>query len=389
MKNVIILLLSMALTGCASDVLIKIDSPTPSATASQRKLAEVKVNDLRTPGVASSKREAAFGVPMGNITFEPRAAEILKRELEVELTNLLAMKGLEKKQFFTSDLLEFGVNTDTTPVYWDVIGKIRLRIKVGEKVHNLAGSHTERTYVWPGEEIIKKVVNKSLSQISSDLRKVMENISSGQLVNIHSKPHLLADQDAPQQTTQERNRQTINMGYYSVIPPPGNSWNVELNKETGRIRFTKPTKSPIGDKGLPVTTIIVGYNWVTQEDMLQLSEQEIADEYRDGEIANMNSEGVIQGSYQLHEVKKDKTMLDGKKLYTLNYKQKGGEWFGKDIIGESILYVYFPPNYQETHKFFLFLISQINEIEKHEEADFTPINTVIKSLQIQVDSDSN
>ena len=42
----------------------------------QARLAEVKANDLRRPGDAASKRDAVFGVPMGNITFDPPEVQI-------------------------------------------------------------------------------------------------------------------------------------------------------------------------------------------------------------------------------------------------------------------------------------------------------------------------
>jgi hypothetical protein len=132
----------------------------------------VKVNDLRTPGVAASKREAAFGVPMGNITFDPPEAQVVKNLLEVELTKILRQKGIQSQQDYVCDLVEFGVNTNTTPLYWDVIGRILLVLKQNGKEYNLFGKHMERTYAWPGESIIEKVVDESLKQIAAGLRPI-------------------------------------------------------------------------------------------------------------------------------------------------------------------------------------------------------------------------
>jgi len=135
-------------------------------------LAQVKVNDLRAPGVAASKREAAFGTPMGNITFQPREAELVKSLLEVELTRLMQEKGISARQDFVCEIQEFGVNTITTPVYWDVVGRIRLVMKKDGKEYDLAGTATERTFVWPGEELVRKVIQASLSDIVPQLRQV-------------------------------------------------------------------------------------------------------------------------------------------------------------------------------------------------------------------------
>ena len=169
MKYLVLITLYSFLVGCAGHVTVKMPL---QEVLNGNLLARVKVNDLRTPGVAASKREAAFGVPMGNITFDPPEAQVVKNLLEVELTKILREKGIQSQQDYVCDLVEFGVNTDTTPLYWDVIGRIQLVLKQNGKEYNLFGKHMERTYAWPGESIIKKVVDESLRQIAAGLRQI-------------------------------------------------------------------------------------------------------------------------------------------------------------------------------------------------------------------------
>ena len=169
MKYLVVITLFIFLAGCAGHVAVKMQL---QEVQNGSLLALVKVNDQRSPGVAASKREAAFGVPMGNITFNPPEAKIVKNLLEVELTKILREKGIQSQQDFACDLVEFGVNTNTTPLYWDVIGRIQLVLKQNGEEYNLSGKHMERTYVWPGESIIKKVVAESLKQIASGLSQV-------------------------------------------------------------------------------------------------------------------------------------------------------------------------------------------------------------------------
>ena len=52
------------------------------------------------------------------------------------------------------------------------MGRIQLVLKDNTKEYNLFGTHTERTYLWPGKKIIKKVVDASFKQIISGLDKV-------------------------------------------------------------------------------------------------------------------------------------------------------------------------------------------------------------------------
>jgi hypothetical protein len=176
--------------GCASNIVVKMPQTTDKAQTEL--LADVKVMDLRRPGVASSKREAAFGVPMGTVEFDPPAAQFIKQELETELTKLLTEKGIRSKRYYVADLIEFGVNTDTTPLYWDVIGRIHLLVNEGENQHDLFGTHTIRTYVWPGEEIIQKVISESMKQIISGLKLVsaggMEKPFTDKSASAASKP---------------------------------------------------------------------------------------------------------------------------------------------------------------------------------------------------------
>jgi hypothetical protein len=170
MRYLLVIAILGALVGCARHVTVNMPKQSVQNGIS---LAKVKVNDLRTPGIAASKREAAFGVPMGNITFSPTESEIIKKFLEVELTKILKQRGIQSQQHYVCDILKFGVNTNTTPLYWDVVGNIQLVLKYGSKQYNLSGNYTERTYVWPGESIMMKVIDESLKQISDELYQAL------------------------------------------------------------------------------------------------------------------------------------------------------------------------------------------------------------------------
>lgn len=117
----------------------------------------VEIRDLRAPGVAASTRQAAFGTPMGNVIFDPPERKLVQNALEVALSQQSQLTGP-----YFCEILEFGVNTNTTPIYWDVVGVVRLKLKHDE--HDLSGSYTERTYLWPGEEILGRVMQESLQK---------------------------------------------------------------------------------------------------------------------------------------------------------------------------------------------------------------------------------
>jgi len=174
LKYALLTALLYLLVGCARDIAVELSLPQPTSVTQGALLATVTVNDLRKPGIAASKREAAFGVPMGNITFDPSEVQLVKETLELELTKLLQERGIQAKQVYECDMVELGVNTITTPLYWDVIGRIRFVLKHSGREYNLAGTHTERTYVWPGEALIKKVIEESLQQVVAGLRPAVQ-----------------------------------------------------------------------------------------------------------------------------------------------------------------------------------------------------------------------
>lgn len=162
----------VAASGCASDVVVRMPPPVPEAGAGAA-LASVTVLDTRAPGVAASKRES-LGQPMGVVTFDPPEAQLLKAHLEAELSRLMAAKGITRPENFSVALTEFGVNTQSTPVYWDCIARIALVLKHGTREFPLTGSGTQRTYAWPGEEVLRKAVSDALAQLNAGLPPVVD-----------------------------------------------------------------------------------------------------------------------------------------------------------------------------------------------------------------------
>ena len=164
------------LTGCAGDVVVRMQPPVAQETgAAGSSLATVTVLDSRQPGVAASKRES-LGAPLGNITFDPPEAQLVKKDLEAELSRLMAAKGITRKETFSALVTEFGVNTQSTALYWDCIAKISLVLKHGNQEFPLTGTGTERTYSWPGEEVLRKATLKAFEEINAGLGPVVDGL---------------------------------------------------------------------------------------------------------------------------------------------------------------------------------------------------------------------
>lgn len=167
MRASVVVILAVLLAACGGPVTVKMQSSPPP---SEGLLAQVRVKDLRTQ--VDPSRRTTLGMPMGNISFDPPEAQLVKNMLETNLTRILRERGVQTPQVYDCDIAEFGVNTASTPLYWDVIGRVHLVLRHEGKQYDFTGSHTERTYVWPGEEIIRKVVEESLKQIAAELANV-------------------------------------------------------------------------------------------------------------------------------------------------------------------------------------------------------------------------
>lgn len=120
---------------------------------------------------------AALGVPMGRLRFDPGPTTLLGQAIvsEVVAAGHTVTDGGEGMQI-TGSVLEFEAQTSTTPLYWDVVGRLALSLKVAARTSGTAApldyraACTDRTYTWPTEEFIAGVMNKCISEFASRLR---------------------------------------------------------------------------------------------------------------------------------------------------------------------------------------------------------------------------
>ena len=200
-ENLVLISTVLFVVGCAttapSNLVVNVDPIEPSELAPSTSLAEVFVDDERTQETGWSERQA-LGVTMGTISFEPNEVELIKRTLEAELTTLLEQRGYQSKQFYISDLLEFYVETPSTALYWDIIGRVKVRLTLRDQTLDLYGTNTERTYSWPGEEIIERVVQNSLAQMATELENAFRELPSDELAGLPERPSDWAELKAEQ-----------------------------------------------------------------------------------------------------------------------------------------------------------------------------------------------
>jgi hypothetical protein len=69
----------------------------------------------------------------------------------------------------------FTLHTDVTAVYWDVVVDAAVMVTATaaarSETGNYAASHTERTYLWPGEEVIARAVQACIADLARQFRE--------------------------------------------------------------------------------------------------------------------------------------------------------------------------------------------------------------------------
>jgi hypothetical protein len=200
-------------------------------------------------------------------------------------------------------------------------------------------------------------------------------------------------------TTQQAQRvkegETINMGSYTVNVPPGDDWQIQIDKEREAVIFVKEK-----GKGMRVLGQLLGGNSIRRGTTLiqifrnaimdpskwYLSEEEIADDYRNSEENIVSMGEDEKEEYKLEDVKKGITTVEGRRLYFLSYKATTGHWMGSlkgpSKAVEATLYLFFPPDFRYNHIFYGFLINESYLQGNLITVDLTIIYPVINSFRI-------
>jgi hypothetical protein len=190
-------------------------------------------------------------------------------------------------------------------------------------------------------------------------------------------------------TTQQAQRvkegETINADSYTVASPPGGNWEVQIEKDM--ITFLKLKKWWTG-RVLGSTLIKTFRNEVSPAGW-QMSEEEVASDFRNNEEKIMREKGVKKGLYELTDVQKGMETVGDKKLYAMHYKKTidlpGGVWehgSAAHRAQEAVLYLYFPSDFKVRHIFYGFLISEDYEQGSLVKIDLSQIYPVINSFRI-------
>jgi ankyrin repeat protein len=194
-----------------------------------------------------------------------------------------------------------------------------------------------------------------------------------------------------QQIQKESKERVIDMGSFTVNQPPGEDWGTRVFRDKGVVAFIKEEGKPMRVFGQIMTgrtkirgiTLIQVNSYIAPPQKWDLNEEKMADEVRKQEENTMIEKGVKKGQYKLEDVKKDMAIIGGKKLYFMSYKATIGKAFlsSDPKAVETVIYFYFPQDFEKRHNFYSFLISTSYIRGHFVKVDLTQIHPVINSFQ--------
>ena len=176
-KNLFLLpvLMLIAISGYASDVVVSIDMDHAGfELRGTSRHAKVVVIDLRRE--LNLERTTIGGVSMGNINLTPSATDIVRRVVEVKADEVLLGEPFGDPQTVYCGIRAFDVTTPVTLLYWDINAKIDIILRARKQDRVITILATERTYVWPSEAIIQRVVTDAVTRFGVEAEGALNNL---------------------------------------------------------------------------------------------------------------------------------------------------------------------------------------------------------------------
>ena len=177
-RSSLAILTTLLLAGCATgvsnvEVPINLPQAVPISMAAPRR-AQVQVTDIRKD--ANLERTSIGGVSMGRITLKPPENELVQKLIETKADEVLLRRGETDPQTVLCGIRVFMIATPATMVYWDINTTIELVLRVRGQDRTVSGAATERTFIWPSDEIIQRVTIEALRQSGEEADRALTEL---------------------------------------------------------------------------------------------------------------------------------------------------------------------------------------------------------------------
>lgn len=175
--------LCAALLGCAvgpGNVQVALAPyPEPPAAATPRGALQLDpVREARREAVGRlvGQRTGLGGMSMGQVEASPAPTAITTSVLQAELRGLgFSLVDAGAPARLSARLTRFEIQTPASALYWDINGAIDLEVEATrpdgrQQATAYQARCTDRTYAWPGEDLIAKVLGNCLKELGGRIR---------------------------------------------------------------------------------------------------------------------------------------------------------------------------------------------------------------------------
>jgi hypothetical protein len=173
-RNTLAVLVLTVVAGCATPgekVAVSIDTAQIVGRAAEApRRVKVEVTDIRK---SAEMERTALGVSLGEIDLRPPAPELVRAIVQTKADEVVARQGIADPPIVLVGIRVFDIATPSTPVYWDINAKIEIVLRVRGQDRTVTAAATDRTFVWPSEELISKVATEALKSLATETERAL------------------------------------------------------------------------------------------------------------------------------------------------------------------------------------------------------------------------
>ncbi len=190
--------------------------------------------------------------------------------------------------------------------------------------------------------------------------------------------HFSCQSDAALEKKREGKDSLIIMESYTLRAPSGADWDVSIDRKKDSVHLQRVENDVQNQQSASVSTFIQVFKKETDSRMKNLEEKDIAAQFIKGEEEKVVQDLVTKDSFVLKHMERGTATKGGKRLHLLKYTA-----IKENLTVEAVFYLYFPPDYLQDTRFYVFFMSEAYTKVGHK-ADLTilvPLITSFKSVK--------
>jgi hypothetical protein len=136
--------------------------------------SQVVVTDSRNE--TQFRRTTIFNLFMSSIELYPPVPELVRRMVETPAEGLLDAENGQPPETIDCEIVVFDIRTPATMLYWDIETRLELTLRARGQTRTVSAAAAERTWSWPSDDIIGRVVREALRQAEEGIDRMLREL---------------------------------------------------------------------------------------------------------------------------------------------------------------------------------------------------------------------